>query len=305
MRTGNVGVSGGPGVRELERHVRALAEEIGERHVWGYDALERAATYIEDSLRSSLYDVVPQAYEVDIDHPLLTPAQRGVHNLEVEVGGRGRAHEIVVIGAHYDSIPGCPAANDNGSGVAAMLEIARLLTDRTFERTLRFVAFVNEEPPFFRTSRMGSMVYAQRCRQRREKVVAMISLETIGYYSDEPASQRYPVPFSLFYPSVGNFIGFIGNLASRRLVRRVVSSFREHTSFPCEGAAVPGWITGIGWSDHWAFWKAGYPALMATDTALFRYPWYHTPQDTVDKIDFERMALVVAGLANVVEDLAQ
>ncbi len=298
-------MSGGPGVRELERHVRALAEEIGERHVWRYDALERAATYIADSLRSSLYDVVPQAYEVDIDHPLLTPAQRGVHNLEVEVGGRGRAHEIVVIGAHYDSIPGCPAANDNGSGVAAMLEIARLLADRTFERTLRFVAFVNEEPPFFRTSRMGSMVYAQRCRQRREKVVAMISLETIGYYSDEPASQRYPFPFSLFYPSVGNFIGFIGNLASRRLVRRVVSSFREHTSFPCEGAAVPGWITGIGWSDHWAFWKAGYPALMATDTALFRYPWYHTPQDTVDKIDFERMALVVAGLANVVEDLAQ
>jgi Zn-dependent M28 family amino/carboxypeptidase len=298
-------VSGGPGVRELEGHVRALAEEIGERHVWRYDALERAATYIEDSLRSSLYDVVPQAYEVDIDHPLLTPAQRGVHNLEVEVGGRGRAHEIVVIGAHYDSIPGCPAANDNGSGVAAMLEIARLLADRTFERTLRFVAFVNEEPPFFQTSRMGSMVYARRCRQRREKVVAMISLETIGYYSDEPASQRYPFPFSLFYPSVGNFIGFIGNLASRRLVRRVVSSFREHTSFPCEGAAVPGWITGIGWSDHWAFWKAGYPALMATDTALFRYPWYHTPQDTVDKIDFERMALVVAGLANVVEDLAQ
>lgn len=298
-------MSGGPGVRELERHVRALAEEIGERHVWRYDALERAATYIEDSLRSSLYDVVPQAYEVDIDHPLLTPAQRGVHNLEVEVGGRGRADEIVVIGAHYDSIPGCPAANDNGSGVAAMLEIARLLADRTFERTLRFVAFVNEEPPFFQTSRMGSMVYAQRCRQRREKVVAMISLETIGYYSDEPASQHYPFPFSLFYPSVGNFIGFIGNLASRRLVRRVVSSFREHTSFPCEGAAVPGWITGIGWSDHWAFWKAGYPALMATDTALFRYPWYHTPQDTVDKIDFERMALVVAGLANVVEDLAQ
>ncbi len=298
-------MSGGRGVRELERHVRALAEEIGERHVWRYDALERAATYIEDSLRSSLYDVVPQAYEVDIDHPLLTPAQRSVHNLEVEVGGRGRADEIVVIGAHYDSIPGCPAANDNGSGVAAMLEIARLLADRTFERTLRFVAFVNEEPPFFRTSRMGSMVYARRCRQRREKVVAMISLETIGYYSDEPASQRYPFPFSLFYPSVGNFIGFIGNLASRRLVRRVVSSFREHTSFPCEGAAVPGWITGIGWSDHWAFWKAGYPALMATDTALFRYPWYHTPQDTVDKIDFERMALVVAGLANVVEDLAQ
>jgi hypothetical protein len=168
----------GPDVRELERHVRALAEEIGERHVWRYDALEQAAKYIEDSLRSSLYDVVPQAYEVDIDHPLLTPAQRDVHNLEVEVGGRGRAHEIVVIGAHYDSIPGCPAANDNGSGVAAMLEIARLLADRTFERTLRFVAFVNEEPPFFQTSRMGSMVYAQRCRQRREKVVAMISLET-------------------------------------------------------------------------------------------------------------------------------
>jgi len=209
------------------------------------------------------------------------------------------------VGAHYDSVSGSPGANDNGSGVAALMEVARLFAQKRFARTVRFVAFVNEEPPFFQTHQMGSWVYAMQCREKKEKIKAMLSLETIGYYSDQMKSQYYPFPFSLFYPNKGNFIGFVGNLSSRNLVRRCVESFRKHTQFPSEGAAAPGWITGIGWSDHWAFWKEGYPAVMITDTALFRYRHYHSITDTPDKIVYDRTAQVVAGISRMVAELAK
>ena len=170
-------------------------------------------------------------------------------------------------------------------------------------RTLRLVAFVNEEPPFFQTDQMGSRVYARRCRERGENVVAMLSLETIGYYSDNEGSQNYPFPFNLFYPGTGNFVGFIGNVSSRALVRKVKADFKKHLVFPCESAAVPGAITGIGWSDHWSFWEEDYPALMVTDTALFRYDEYHTRADTPDKMEFEGFTQVVKGLMGVTAEL--
>jgi hypothetical protein len=132
----------------------------------------------------------------------------------------------------------------------------------------------------------------------------MISLETMGYYSDAAGSQHYPFPFSLFYPNTANFIGFIGNISSRSLVRQAISIFRRHTAFPSEGAALPGWIPGTNWSDHWAFWKEGYPAFMVTDTALFRYKYYHTEEDTPDKLDCDRMARVVSGITRVVTEFA-
>ena len=227
-----------------------------------------------------------------------------VHNLEIELTGAGRADEILVIGAHYDSVPGCPGANDNGTGVAALLEMARLLAGQHLQRSVRFVAFVNEEPPFFQTRRMGSWVYASRCRQRRERICGMLSLETIGYYSNAPGSQRYPIPFALFYPDTANFIGIVGNLDSRNLVHRVMESFRRNSDFPAERLSAPGWMTGVGWSDHWAFWKEGYEAVMVTDTALFRYGAYHTPQDTPEKVVYPQMARVVAGMTRVVAELA-
>jgi Zn-dependent M28 family amino/carboxypeptidase len=227
-----------------------------------------------------------------------------VKNLEVEIMGKSLSKEIVIVGAHYDSVIGCPGANDNATGVAAVLEIARILTGRELPRTVRFVAFVNEEGPFFQTENMGSLVYARRARKQSENIVAMLSLETIGYYSDEKGSQRYPFPFSFFYPSTGNFIGFVGNTSSRALLHQSISSFRKHTSFPSQGVAAPGWMTGIGWSDHWSFWQEDYPAIMITDTALFRYAHYHTPQDTPDKVDYARMARVVAGLRRVIVELA-
>jgi len=216
-----------------------------------------------------------------------------------------RADEIVIIGGHYDTVSFSPGANDNGTGAAATLELARLFAGKKPTRTLRFVEFVNEEPPFFWTDNMGSLVYAKRCKQRSEKVVAMLSLETMGYYSDKIGSQQYPLPFlGSIYPLQGNFIGFIANAASGSLVKDVVASFRRHTQFPSEGAALPGDISGVGWSDQWSFWQQGYPALMVTDTAPFRYPYYHTSEGTPDKVDFDRLARVVAGLERVIADLS-
>jgi Zn-dependent M28 family amino/carboxypeptidase len=227
-----------------------------------------------------------------------------VENLEGEIAGTQKPEEIVLVGAHYDSVPVSQGANDNASGVAAVLEIARLLRTEPFSRTVRFVAFVNEEPPFFQTGEMGSRVYASQSRKRGEKIIAMISLETIGYYSNKKGSQNYPFPFSLFYPDTADFIGFVGNTASRQLVHQVIGLFRKKTLFPSEGIAAPTWILGIDWSDHWSFNEEGYPALMITDTAFFRYDAYHTRQDTPDKIDYERMARVVRGISDIVCELA-
>jgi hypothetical protein len=151
---------------------------------------------------------------------------------------------------------------------------------------------------------MGSRVYAQQLRQDSVPVSAMLSLETIGFYSDEPGSQDYPPVLSLFYPSKGNFIAFVGNTDSRGLVRESVRDFRESTRFPSEGIAAPGNWLGIGWSDQWSFWQEGYPGIMVTDTALFRYHDYHTPGDTVDKVNFDKAARVVEGIGKLVEELA-
>ncbi len=281
--------------RELRTSVNALAGDIGERNLFTYDKLVTAADYIGAALAGYGYEVHRQGYEV---------SGKVCENLEVEIAGTRRPDEIVLIGAHYDSVMGSPGANDNATGVAAVLALARAFVGTPTSRTLRFVAFVNEEPPFFQTGRMGSWVYAKRSRQRGEHIVAMLSLEMLGYYSDEPGSQRYPFPLSFFYPSRGNFIGFVGNVRNRRLVRQVVEAFRGHARFPSEGGALWGLLPGIGWSDHWAFWKEGFPAIMVTDTALFRYPAYHLPSDTPEQVRYDHMARVVSGLERVVRDLA-
>jgi Zn-dependent M28 family amino/carboxypeptidase len=282
---------------ELRRHVEQLAEEIGERNLQRRPReLAQAADYIAAELTGAGYEVKRQGYEV---------TGSTCYNLEVEIPGRTLPDEIVVIGAHYDSVPGSSAANDNASGVAAMLSLAHEFSRRTTGRTLRFLAFVNEEAPYAHTEQMGSWVYARRCRERGEKVTAMLSLETIGYFNEAPGSQRYPPAAGWVYPSVGKFIAFIGNTRHRRLVRQVVAAFRSSEPFPSEGGALPEIMSDIGRSDHWSFWQEGYPALMVTDTAPFRYPHYHTPEDTVDKIDFEKLARVVHGLRGVVSELVR
>ena len=279
----------------LREHVGRLAGEIGERNVARLEALTAAAVYVEACFRALG------------DRPVREPylaAGHQVRNVWAERRGEERADEIVLLGAHYDSVPGSPGANDNASGVAALLEIARLLAERRLARTLRFAAFVNEEPPFSFSEDMGSYRHARAARGRGERIVAMLSIETIGYFSEARGSQSYPFPLGLLYPDTADFIGFVGDTRSRRLVQRAVGSFRRHAAFPSEGAALPAAIPGVGWSDHWSFWQAGYPALMVTDTALFRYPAYHTEDDTPEKLDYERMARITAGLARVAADLA-
>jgi hypothetical protein len=165
------------------------------------------------------------------------------------------------------------------------------------------VFYVNEELPWFSTDKMGSFVHAKRLAREGKEVAAMLSLETLGWYSESFDSQRYPFPFSLFYPSKGNFVGFVANLGSRSLMHRAVGTFRKSAAFPSEGVAAPESIPGIGWSDQWAYWQFGWPALMVTDTAPFRYPHYHTLRDTPDKLSYERLARVVKGLEGVLRDL--
>jgi Zn-dependent M28 family amino/carboxypeptidase len=280
---------------ELEAGVQHLAGEIGERNIPHYPQLDAAAEFIERSFSSASLQPRRETYEFQ---------GRACHNLEVEI--RGARPQVIVVGAHYDSVSGSPGANDNASGVAGLLALARRFAGKTCGQTLRFVAFVNEEPPYFQTEEMGSLVYAKRCKARGDKITAMISLETIGYFSDAPRSQTYPSPgLGLFYPTVGNFIGFVGNVPSRALVRRVVGLFREQKKIPAEGAALPSFVPGVGWSDQWSFWQCGYPAIMVTDTAPFRYPYYHMSSDTPAKLDYDRFALVVSGMEKVIAELAK
>jgi hypothetical protein len=288
---------------ELRRDVGVLAGEIGERNLVRPASLARAVAYIEGELAAVGYRVRRQAYETPPEaFHRMEGVERSFVNLEGERPGGARAAEIVVVGAHYDTVLGAPGANDNGSGVAAVLALARRFAARSPVRTVRFLAFANEEV-YFQQPWMGSLVYARALRQRGDRVVTMLSLETLGYYSDEPGSQRYPPPLSLLYPSAGNFIGFVGNVASRAQVRAAVGAFRRHARFPSEGAALPPVLPGIAWSDHWAFWQAGYPGVMVTDTAPYRYPHYHTRFDTPDRIDYERLARVVAGLEGMLAEL--
>jgi Zn-dependent M28 family amino/carboxypeptidase len=278
--------------RRLRAHVEYLAREIGERSLWREGSLERAAAWIEEELQAAGYRTRRFSFEV---------RRRTVANVEAELSG---SNEVVVVGAHYDSVPGSPGADDNASGVAALLEIARLLHDTRPGRTVRFVAFVNEEAPFFLTDEMGSERYARSAAERGEPIAAMFSLESLGFYSDRDGSQSYPFPLSLLYPSRGNFVAFVGNLPSRGLLLRTVESFRRHATVASEGAALPGWFRGVSWSDHAPFWKQGYPALLVTDTALFRNPHYHTARDRPETLDYERMARVVVALARAIAEIA-
>jgi Zn-dependent M28 family amino/carboxypeptidase len=281
--------------QQLRDCVNHLSATIGERNLGHYRQLQAARAYMRAQLSETGLPVAEQVFD-----------SRGmeVANIEAELQGKSNPEEIILIGAHYDSAQGTPGANDNASGSAALLALARYFAKSSPDRSIRFVAFTNEEPPYFQKADMGSLLYARRCRKRNENLIAVLSLETMGYYRDEPGTQVYPEPLGALYPSEGNFLGVIGNVGSRGLVRRVVESFRRQVPFPCEGGAVPSVMRGVGWSDHWSFWQEGYQAVMITDTAPFRYPYYHRKEDTIDKIDFQRLARVVDGLAKVIAELS-
>ena len=281
----------------LEKHIVHLATTIGERNLRTYDKLCDAADYIEAEFKSYGYKPARQTYQVH---------GKDCFNIDVEIKGSKLPNEVVIIGAHYDSAVGTPGANDNGSGTAAMLLLAKHFAKSAPQRSLRFVAWTNEEPPYFQNpGEMGSWVYAEKCRVEKQDIKSVLSLETMGYYTDAKDSQHYPKPLDLMYPSTGNFVGFVSNLRSRGMQRDVIKTFRKHAKIPSEGASLPAKTPGVGWSDHWSFWQEGYAGLMVTDTAPFRYPHYHKPTDTPDKVNFPEMAKVVEGLKFVVMDQAK
>ena len=281
-------------INRLRTRVERLASDIGERNVFVPEALRRAAKYIEEEWIRFGYAVDRLDYDVS-----------GLRcaNLVASRNGRERKSEILLIGAHYDSIIGSPGANDNASGVAALLEISRMFQAVDPTLTVRFVAFVNEEPPFFMTNRQGSVVYAKAARRRGDDIRLMASLETIGCYSDKPGSQHYPPLFSLFYPDRGNFLGIVSDFRSRNVMRRLAKAFRAHSDFPLQTVSTFRSIPGVSWSDHWSFWRQGYRAVMITDTALYRYRHYHAQTYTPGKLS--ELTQVTLGLFEAFAALAR
>jgi len=272
-------------MEHLRAHVCELAGNIGEHNVFYPDALHAAETYITQQWELQGYAVQKQTYTA-----------HGVECSNLEVTCQGCGNDMILVGAHYDSVSGSPGANDNGSGVAALLELSRLFKDITLETSLRFVAFVNEEQPFFFWPNMGSMIYAKAAKQNGDPIRFMISLETIGYYREQHGSQSYPPLLKYFYPDTGNFIAFASNLKSKRIMRECVRAFSASTDFPVQSIATLAVVPGVAFSDHQSFWRHGYKALMITDTANYRYPYYHTNQDTPDKLVYAPFTKVANGL---------
>jgi Zn-dependent M28 family amino/carboxypeptidase len=291
-----VGVTLQESTERLRRHVYQLAETIGERNVFHPQALHAAEEYLRQRWQEMGYAVRAEAYQVC-----------GVRsaNLEVTLPGRDADEGMLLIGAHYDSVRGSPGANDNGSGVACLLELSQLVRHATPRRSLRFVAFTNEEPPFFFTRRQGSRHYARAARRRGDTIRLMVALETMGCYTDIPGSQDYPPLLRYFFPSAGNFIAFVTNLRCRRELRQFTAAFRAGSDFPAQRLAAFSWIPGVAWSDHLSFWRYGYRALMVTDTAFYRYPYYHSAGDTAEKVDCARLAAVTHGLHGALMRLSE
>ena len=278
----------------LAELIEALSATIGIRHHDRGDSLSASADYIAKSFEKLGFKPRLQQFEF---------AGVPMHNVEVIIPGRKLA-KYVVIGAHYDTVPHTPGADDNASGVAALLELARRLIDTRPDCTICLVAFANEEDNGGAWEGMGSYAHARGLKERGIDVVGMISLEMLGYFDQSEGSQKYPFPFNLFYPTTGNFIGFVGNTKSADFVRFCLRQFRLAASVPSEGVAAPERFSDIARSDHWSYWQHDYPALMVTDTSNFRNPHLHTMQDTSDSLNFDSMTRVVKGIEAVVLKLA-
>jgi Zn-dependent M28 family amino/carboxypeptidase len=273
----------------LQQVVTKLAGEIGVRTYRDKDRMEKAAAYIHGELSSFGHSVSKQSF---------TYEGHALHNIIGELKGRTAPERILVIGAHYDTVRTTPGADDNASGVAGLLAIAKKLAGTPMDRTVRFVAFAFEEPPAYRTRSMGSYHYAESLSDGRDEVEGMICLEMIGYFSDRDGSQHYPFPFmNLKFPRTGNYIAMVGNRRSKDFTEQIAGAFRKGTDLPVITLNAPAFVVGIDFSDHWSFNKFGIPAFMVTDTAFYRNPNYHSPADLPGTLDYARMAKVVEGLA--------
>ncbi len=279
----------------LYKHVARLSVAIGSRSIFEYDKLMAAKEYILACLKAMGYRPALQDYSYQ---------GRIFSNITASLPGKTHPEEVVVIGAHFDTVIGSPGADDNASGVATLLEMCRLLKNAAPERTLEMVFFTLEEPPLFRSEYMGSLVYARAAKKEKKKIIAMLSLEMLGYYSDQHGKQSFPAPLmNLLYPSTPNFIAVVGDLSSRSLAQRVTSSLRQKQGIMVESLSTFSFLPGIDFSDHRSFWKMGYPAVMITDTAFYRNPNYHTEEDKPETLDFPRMSRLLEALVATAQDL--
>jgi Zn-dependent M28 family amino/carboxypeptidase len=278
----------------LREHVRALITKFEPRDFEQPENLDRAAAFVADAFRPTGAKVSEQTYRV---------GDRTYRNVIAELGPD--TPERIVVGAHYDTAGDQPGADDNASGVAGLLELARLLAASPPPLKVELVAYTLEEPPSFGTEQMGSAVHARALAERGAKVRLMISIEMIGAFSDQPGSQHYPAIVGWFYPSKANFIAVVGKWGQGATVRDVEVGLRAGSSVPVETLTAPRFVTGVDFSDHRNYWDHGYRAVMVTDTSFYRNERYHTPDDRADTLDYDRMADVVKGIHCAVQAAAR
>ncbi|WP_455205794.1 M28 family peptidase [Kaarinaea lacus] len=272
----------------LKKHVVTLSEENPPRG-GSDDGLNVSADYIKKQF--SIYG--------EVQETLYTLDGNSYRNISIIFGDK--ANERIVVGAHYDSFLGLPGADDNASGVAGLIELAGLLSKTDLQRTVELVAYTLEEPPYFRTEKMGSAIHARSLKENNVKVIVMMSLEMIGYFSDESSSQEYPLSImKLFYPTTGNYIAVVSNFSNLGVVRTTKSAMKNVMKLPLRSLNAPGSVVGVDFSDHLNFWMHDYPALMITDTAFYRNKAYHTENDTWESLDYKRMSEVVKGVHSAV-----
>lgn len=278
-----------PNKELLERHLHAI---VGERFPGLSDEhLAEAFTYVKQTLSSLAYEIELHDFQVEGSK---------FQNIIARKPGLDRNKRIIV-GAHFDSVAGTPGADDNASGVAAMLELARILKDHSWKHTIEFVGFHMEE-----WNMLGSSAYVRKLKRENVNVRGMISLEMVGFTSDAPGSQNMPPGFGAFYPDVGNFIGLVGNVRSWNLLKSFKRNMKKIDALPVESLVIP--FNGLllpptRWSDQSPFWDAGYPALMITDTSFYRNPNYHGPGDTLETLDRDFMVKVTRGVAKALVEL--
>ncbi len=283
--------------KRLRKTVLALSGLDPARNHKNLESLDKAAAFIKAELERLEFDVREQEFEV---------SGKTYRNLITRVGPK--TGDLVVIGAHYDVCGDQPGADDNASGVAGLLEIARLLKllGPTLKRPVELVAFTLEEPPHFAQKTMGSYVHAKSLIDAKVKVRAMLCLEMIGYFSDEPGSQEYPDPrMEQAYPSVANFVAVVGNFPSAVLTKQVQVAMKAAGSIDVQALVAPPELQEAGFSDHRNYWAFRIPAVMISDTSFFRSAHYHKASDTPKTLDFERMAEVVKGTYAALIGLAQ
>ncbi len=280
--------------KNLYQHVDVLANQIGERNLTNQGSLRKTVDYIYEQMNRSSLDV--NQVNFSFENQTFT-------NIVAEKKGNENTGQIFIVGAHYDTVEDSPGADDNATGIAGLLEMIRLFNNFENKRTYRFVAFAQEEPPFYGTPQMGSHVYAELCKQKNENVLFMTSLEMLGYFLRGKNSQRYPQPdLARKHPTRGNFISVVGDPESKPLLKKVSKTICKFTTIPIEVFIAHRATPGANLSDHASFWKFGFRAIMITDTAFYRNPHYHKPDDTIDTIHFKKFSDLVYGLAEAYKE---